>query len=366
MAKSFLVLDDGTVYEGTSFGYDTEAFGEVVFTTEECGYQKSLTDPSFRGNIVVMTFPLIGNYLIHDEWFQSDKVQASAVICKEYCTAPSTMYPGKTFDQFLKDHRIPGITGVDTRDITLRIRDNGVMMGAVTQDEKAVPELVKKLRKMPRPDEKNLVAEVSRKSVKEFDEGKAETIALLDFGETEATIRALRMRFNVVAFPYDTDADTVINYKLNGKQIKGVHLSNGPGNPAHPAITEKVIPNVRKLAEKLPVFGIGLGCQVIALAFGGKTYKMKFGHHGANEPVLYENRTYITWQNHNYAIDEKSLKGTGLVADQFNVNDKSVEGIRHEKLPVFATQYQPETTAETWETSILFDRFAKAVKEGRL
>ena len=239
-------------------------------------------------------------------------------------------------------------------------------MGAVTQDEKAIPEIVKKLKKMPRPDESNLVAEVSHKSVKEFDEGKEDTIALLDFGETEATVRALRMRFNVVAFPYDTDADTILNYKLNGKQIKGVHLSNGPGNPAHPAITEKVIPNVRKLAEKLPVFGIGLGCQLIALAFGGKTYKMKFGHHGANEPVLYENRTYITWQNHNYAVDEKSLEGTGLVADQFNVNDKSVEGVRHTKLPVFAAQYQPETTAETWETSILFDRFAKAVKEGRL
>lgn len=366
MAQSYLVLEDGTVYEGKSFGYETEAFGEVVFTTEECGYQKSLTDPSFRGNIVVMTYPLIGNYLIHDEWFQSDRIQAGAVICKEYCTHPSTMYPGKTFDQFLKDHRIPGITGVDTRDITLKIRDNGTMMCAVTQDEKAIPAIIEKLKSMPRPDESNLVAEVSRKSVKEYDEGKESTIALLDFGETEATVRALRMRFNVVAFPYDTDADTILSYKLNGKNVKGVHLSNGPGNPAHPAITEKVVPNVKKLAEKVPVFGIGLGCQVIALAFGGKTYKMKFGHHGANEPVSFEGRTYITWQNHNYAIDGKSLDGTGLVADQFNVNDKTVEGIKHTKLPVFATQYQPETTAEPWETSMLFDRFAKAVKEGRL
>ena len=366
MAKSFLVLEDGTVYEGKPFGYSAEAFGEVVFTTEECGYQKSLTDPAYRGHIVVMTFPLIGNYLIHDSYFNSDRVQAGAVICKEYCVNPSTMYPGKTFDEFLKENRVPGISGIDTRELTLRIRNGGSLRGMVVQDCKDVDGIVRRIKSTPFPAEGNLVAEVSPKAIKEFDEGKDITVGILDCGETESTIRALRARYNVVDFPYDTPADKIEDYELNGKKVQGIMVSNGPGNPSHPAIVGTAVAAVKALSGSMPVFGIGLGSQIVALAFGAKTYKMKFGHHGCNEPVMFEGRTYITAQNHCYAVDEASLKGTGLVADQYNVNDRSVEGLKHEKLPVFTAQYQPETTAEEWETSFLFDRFGKVIREGRL
>ena len=366
MAQTYLVLEDGTVYEGTSFGYETEAYGEVVFTTEECGYQKSLTDPSYRGNIVVMTYPLIGNYLVHDDWFHSDRVQASAVIVKEYCRNPSTMYPGITFDQFLKDNKVPGITGIDTRDLTLRIRDNGTMRGAVTQKKDGIEELVKKLKSMPLPSESNLVAEVSPTAIKEYDEGKEITIGVVDCGEMEGTIRALRARYNVVLFPYDTPADVIMDYKMGARKIQGVMFSNGPGNPAHPAIMKSVVPTFKTLSTKMPIFAIGLGNQVAALAMGGEVYKMKFGHHGVNEPVMYGGRTYITAQNHIYAVDEKSLEGTGMIADQFNVNDHSVEGMRHESLPIYTAQYLPETTSEPWETSFLYDRFGQVIKEGHL
>lgn len=366
MAKSYLVLEDGTVYEGKSFGYGAEAFGEVVFSTEEFGYQLSITDPSYRGQIVVMTYPLIGNYRIHNGFFHSGKVQVSAFVCREYCEAPADMYPGITLDEFLKEHKIPGINGIDTRDLTLRIRNNGTMKAMVVSDVSDLSETVGKLKSAPAPDEKNLVAEVSCKVPVEYDEGKDVTVALIDCGEMESTVRALRARYNVVKFPYDTEAKVIGNYRLGGKVIQGIVVSDGPGNPAHPALAKSTVPAVKELASRYPVFGLGLGHQIVAIAMGAKTFKMKFGHHGSNEPVAYGGRTYITSQNHLYAVDADSLEGTGLIADQLNVNDKSVEGLKHEKLPVYTVQYLPETvTGEEWETSFFFDILGKTVREGK-
>lgn len=365
MAKRFLVLEDGTVYEGKPFGYGSEAFGEVIFSTEEFGYQLSLTDPSYKGQIMVMTYPLIGNYRIHNEFFLSDKIQASAFVCKDYSAVPADMYPGKTLDEFLTENRCPGIYGIDTRDLTLRIRNKGTMKAMVTDDVSCKDKLVEKLKATPAPAESNLVAEISCKAPVEFDEGKDITVALIDCGEREDAVRALRARYNVVKVPYDTSADAILNCKLNGKQVQGVVVSNGPGNPAHPGL-KATVETVKTLCGKLPVFGLGLGHQIVALALGAKTCKMTFGHHGGNEPVTYGGRTYITAQNHCYAVDAASLKGTDLVADQLNVNDKSVEGMKHESLPIYTVQYLPEViTTEVWETSFFFDILGKMIQEGK-
>ncbi|MCQ2079620.1 MAG: glutamine-hydrolyzing carbamoyl-phosphate synthase small subunit [archaeon] len=365
MVKSFLILEDGTVYEGKAFGHDSDAFGEVVFTTEEFGYQLSLTDPSYKGQIMAMTYPLIGNYRIHNEYFLSDRVQASAFVCKDYSEVPADMYPGKTLDEFLKEHKVPAISGIDTRDLTLRIRNNGTMRAKLTRDGSKVDEVVSTLKNTPCPCKSDLVAEVGRKDIVAFDEGKDITVAVLDCGEREDVVRALRARYNVVLFPRDTGADAITSYKLNGKAVEGLVVSNGPGNPAHEGM-KTAVATVKELAGKMPVFGLGLGHQIVALAFGASVFKMKFGHHGGNEPVAYNGRTYITSQNHCFAVDADSLKGTGLVADQLNVNDKSVEGMRHETLPVRTVQYLPETiTTEVWETSFFFDVLGDMIKEGK-
>ena len=363
MAITYLVLEDGTVYEGKSFGYNSDAFGEVVFSTEECGYQKSFTDPSYKDQIIVMTYPLIGNYRIHDSYFHSDRIQASAVVCREYCDEPADMYPGKTLGEFLCENKTPGISGVDTRDITLKIRNNGTMKGMIVSDRSAVASAVEKMKSCAIPSEGNQVADVTCKGIVEEDNGKDVTIAVIDCGEMEGTMKALRMRYNIVRFPYDTPADKILTYKLKEKAVQAAVVSNGPGNPAHESL-KGTVATVREIATRMPVFGLGLGHQIIALTFGAKTFKMKFGHHGVNEPVAYGERTYITAQNHCFAVDAASLKGTGLVANQLNVNDKTVEGMKHEKLPVYSVQYLPEITEEPWETSFLFDMLGKMVKEG--
>ena len=366
MAKSYLVLEDGTVYEGEPFGHRSDAFGEVVFATGMCGYQESLTDPSYKGQILVMTFPLIGNYGTISDFYQSDSVHARAVVCREYCKEPSDMYNGKTIDEFLKDHHVPGISGVDTRDLVIKIRNGGTLKGALTEDYDSIPDLIEKIRAAPAPSEGNLVGEVSCKQIVEYYEGKDITVGLLDCGEKSGILRDLRSRYNVVMFPYDTPSDVITEYKLNGRKIQGVQLSNGPGDPSHPVIRDTAVKTIKDLAVQLPLFGICFGNQLTAIAFGASTYKMKFGHRGCNQPVMYEGKVYITSQNHGFAVDENTLECTGLIADQFNVNDGTVEGMRHKDLPIYTAQYHPEASPGPWDTSFLFDKFGKIIKEGRL
>lgn len=361
MAKGYLVLEDGTVFEGELFGAQCESDGEVVFSTGMCGYQESLTDPSFKGQILVMTYPLIGNYGVSDDFYQSESVHVRGLVVREYCKEPSPMYGGRTIDDFLKQYGVPGISGIDTRELVIKIRTGGTVKGAITSDGENIEQLVKKLRNMPAPSESNLVAQVSCKQISRQDNGKEITVGLVDCGTKSGIQRDLNARFNVITFPYDTPADVIVD-----SGVQGVLISNGPGDPAHPEIARTTVRTVSDLSTQLPLFGICFGSQLIGIAMGGSTYKLKFGHRGCNQPVKCENRVYITSQNHGFAVDEHSLDGTDLVVNQINVNDGSVEGVVHKNLPIFTSQYHPEASPGPWDTSYLFDRFGRMIKEGRL
>lgn len=361
MARGYLVLEDGTVYEGSLFGYRSSAEGEVVFGTGMSGYQESLTDPSFRGQILVMTYPLAGDYGIVDGYSQSEHVHVRGLVVRENCTEPTDMYGGKTLDSFLKENKVPGISGIDTRDLVIRLRDGGSMKGAITDIDVPPEDTLKKLNRMPLPMTKNLVSEVSCKDILVSKTGKDLTVGVIDCGTKSAILDGLASRFNVVIFPYDTPADVIIEHGLNG-----IMITNGPGNPSHKCILDTVVKTEKELASCLPMYGICFGSQTLALALGAETYKMKFGHRGSNQPVKFEDRVYITSQNHGYAVDFNSLDGTDLIADQINVNDGTVEGCRHRDLPIFSTQYHPEAKPGPADTLFLFDRFGKVMKEGRL
>lgn len=355
--NSYLVLEDGTVYEGGAFGDLTDASGEVVFSTGMSGYQESLTDPSYRGQILVMTFPTIGNYGIADDFFQSSGIHCSALVVSEYAREPSRSYGGKTVDEFLKDYHVPGIEGVDTRDLVIRIREHGTLKGSLLHDPGMIEDEIERLKRMPAPSDSDLVGEVSCREIQRFDCGKEYTVGLLDCGEKLRILQELKERFNVVLFPYDTPYDVILESK-----IQGILISNGPGDPSHPNIIKGPVRTVSELSSSMPIMGICLGNQITSLAFGGRTYKMKFGHRGCNQPVSFEDRVYITSQNHGFAVDEDSLDGTGLIADQFNINDGTVEGMRHRDLPLFTSQYHPEANPGPSDTSFLFSRFLDMVR----
>ena len=357
MAQGYLVLEDGTLFEGELFGACADAVGEVVFETNMSGYQEGLTDPSYEGQILVMTYPLIGNYGIVDDYTKSSGIHVRAVVVREFCKDPSPMYSGGCIDEYLKNNGVPGISGIDTRELVIKIRNNGTMKGAIVSADADVDKVVADLKASPASDEENLVAKVSCKEVTRTDSSKDVTVGLLDCGAESWIAKALAERFNVVTFPYDTSADTI-----RSSGISGLVVSNGPGNPAHPAIMETVVPAIRELSDKMPIFGIGLGAQVTALAMGAKTYKLKFGHRGGNQPVRCNGRVHITTQNHGYSIDEGSLEGTGLVVNQVNLFDNTVEGVEHGELPIFATQYHPMASPGAWDEEAVFDKFASMIE----
>ena len=357
---SYLVLEDGTCYEGDSFGYDADAFGEVVFSTGMSGYQESLTDPSYRGQILTMTFPTVGNYGITDDFFQSNGIHCRALVVREHTRIPSDSYGGRTLDDFLKEYKVPGISGIDTRDLVIKIREFGTLKGAVIRDEDKIEETIEKLKRMPAPSDSDLVGEVTCPAIKKLDNSKEFTVGLLDCGMKARIADDLSEYFNVILFPYDTPSDVIMESGINGMLV-----SNGPGDPSHPNIIKGPVKTVSDLSTVMPIMGICLGNQITSLAFGGKTYKMKFGHRGCNQPVSFEGRVYITSQNHGFAVDEQSLDGTGLIADQFNINDHTVEGMRHKDLPIFTSQYHPEANPGPYDTKFLFNRFYNAVKEAK-
>jgi len=361
MAQGYLVLEDGTLFEGELFGACADAVGEVVFETNMSGYQEGLTDPSYEGQILVMTYPLIGNYGIVDDYTKSPGIHVRAVVVREFCKDPSPMYSGGCIDEYLKNNGVPGISGIDTRELVIKIRNNGTMKGAIVSADADVDKVVADLKASPASDEENLVAKVSCKEVTRTDSSKDVTVGLLDCGAESWIAKALAERFNVVTFPYDTSADTI-----RSSGISGLVVSNGPGNPAHPAIMETVVPAIRELSDKMPIFGIGLGAQVTALAMGAKTYKLKFGHRGGNQPVrdLKGTRTYITSQNHGYAVEAESVEGGEV---RFvNLNDNSCEGIDYPALKAFSVQFYPDVNPLPKDTAALFDRFADLMKGGDL
>ncbi|MDE2078958.1 MAG: glutamine-hydrolyzing carbamoyl-phosphate synthase small subunit [Patescibacteria group bacterium] len=347
-----LFLEDGTAIEGGSFGakLKTPAFGEVVFNTGMVGYVESLTDPSYAGQILVLTYPLVGNYGVPDKkFFESSKIHVSGLIVSEYSEAYSSHTAKESLAEWLKASGVPAMTGVDTRALTKKLREHGVMLGALS--EKAKP------RKFEDPNQRNLVAEVSVDKKKTYEpEGKpVATIVAVDCGMKENIVRSFLTRnVRVIRVPWD--------YDFSSEEYDGLFISNGPGDPTMCAATIKNLQGSLKGAK--PILGICLGTQLLALASGAKTYKLKYGHRSQNQPctVVESGRCFITSQNHGFAVDAKTLpKEWGVWFT--NLNDGSVEGIRHKTKSIRATQFHPEAAPGPTDTAWVFDEFIVEMKK---
>ena len=355
--KAKLVLKNGMIFEGTGFGAPKSQAGEVVFATGMVGYDLSLTDPSYKGQILTFTYPQIGNWGVpKQQYLESSKIHVAGVIISDLTTHPSHWQSTKTLDTWLKEEGIPAIFGIDTRMLTQKLRENGVMLGKIVIDGKDV--------KISDPNRRNLVAEVSPKEVKihksKIINHKSLSIGLLNCGAKQNIIRCLTARgAKVYELPWDYDP-----FKMN-LELDGLVISNGPGDPK---MADKSIAIIKKsLSKKLPTFGICLGNQLLALAAGGDTYKLKFGHRAQNQPTILQGskKCYITTQNHGFCVDEKKLP-KGFRRWFYNANDNTNEGIHHESLPFFSVQFHPEASPGPKDTEWLFDYFLKAVKKTKL
>ncbi|WP_423793099.1 glutamine-hydrolyzing carbamoyl-phosphate synthase small subunit [Methanocaldococcus indicus] len=344
--EAVLVLEDGTVLKGKGFGVEKEVYGELVFTTVMTGYVEVLTDPSYKGQIVTMTYPLIGNYGVSEEWFESDGIKTEGYVIRELT--------GIELDNFLKKYDIPGIEGIDTRFITKKIRTGGVVKCCLKTAEKIndeeIEEIKDKVKKHKDISEIDLVPQVSikEKFIHKVQNPKARCV-LIDCGVKKGIILNLLKRgCEVVQVPYNTEYEKILSYNPDF-----VLISNGPGDPERLKDTIKTIKN---LIGEVPLTGICLGHQLISLAFGGKTYKMKFGHRGGNQPVknLETEKVYITSQNHGFAVDVNSLSDE-IKPLYINLNDNTVEGIKHVELPIFSVQFHPEARPGPHDTQFLFD-----------
>ncbi|MCL2157485.1 MAG: glutamine-hydrolyzing carbamoyl-phosphate synthase small subunit [Methanobrevibacter sp.] len=347
-----IALEDGTIIVGKGFGHETTATGEIVFFTGMTGYVEVLTDPSFKGQILMPTYPLQGNYGVDENSYQSGKIQAEGLIVREECKNPSMFSSQKTLNDFLKEFKIPGISGIDTRDLTIKIRDKGAMKCAIATEEIDDSELIALAKNQLNIIDMDLVPQVSTKEVVVFGEDFKQKVAILDCGVKKNTINDfLKRDVGVVLFPYGTDYKTILDYDVNGMMV-----SSGAGNPTR--VTE-TIETVGKISNQLPIFGISLGQQIIAKSFGAKIYKMKFGHRGVNQPVkdLNSGKVYITSQNHGFAIDKESLIDTPLNLTQINLNDNTLEGFSHEELSLYCVQYHPESGPGPSDTNFVFDEF---------
>ena len=358
-----LILEDGSVYTGVGFGAEGDRVCEIVFNTSMVGYQEIVSDPSYTDQAVVMTYPLIGNYGITEEDFETRIPTIGALIVSEYNDLPSNFRCIKTLSEILEEYDIPGIEGIDTRKLTRSIRDLGSRRVLLTDMETTVEEGLRKLREAPvRHD---AVSRVScRKRWFSRTPDHLYNVVAVDCGIKLNIVRSLNARgCNVTVVPWNTDAETVRAMKPHG-----LFLSNGPGDPED---VSPVISLVKELRGELPIFGICLGHQMISLAYGAKTYKLKFGHRGGNHPVqnLLTGKVEITSQNHSYAVDEGSLAGTGLEITHRNLLDGTVEGVRCERDRVFSVQYHPESAPGPQDSAYLFDRFIEAMqkqKEGTI
>lgn len=364
--KAALVLEDGSIFLGKGFGAARKLTGEVVFSTSMVGYPEALTDPSYRGQILSLTYPLVGNYGVPPYdlnlglpiYFESDRIQTQGLVIHELCEAPSHWASTRTLDKWLADENIPGISGVDTRRLTKKLRTHGVMLGIIKVCEEGqdldVDNLLKEAQSIPDPNATDLVKEVSVKEPVQYKVDGRYTVALIDCGVKNSIIRnLLRRGINVVRVPYDASVDEILSYKPDG-----IFLSNGPGDPKKCVKTVEV---AKELVERLPVMGICLGAQILGLSQGGDTYKLKFGHRSQNQPALdlKTNRCYITTQNHGYAVDVDCFSKTQLECWFVNANDKTVEGMRHRTKPVFAVQWHPEASPGPYDTEFLFDMLVK-------
>ncbi|MCP8615962.1 carbamoyl phosphate synthase small subunit [Salirhabdus salicampi] len=351
--KRQLILEDGTVFVGKAFGSEGEQEGEVVFNTGMTGYQEILSDPSYCGQIVTLTYPLIGNYGINPDDFETITPSVHGLIVKEVADIPSYWRSEKNVDTFLKEQGIPGLQGIDTRKLTRLIRKHGTLKGQLASMESNVEAVVKRLRNTPFP--KNQVEQVS--TTKPYrSPGRGLRVVLVDYGLKLGIARELTNRnCDVIVVPYNTTAEEVL--RLNPD---GVMLSNGPGDPKD---VPEGIEMVKQLLGQVPVFGICLGHQLFALACGANTEKMKFGHRGSNHPVknMDTGKVDMTSQNHGYTVKESSLQGTRLAITHKAVNDGTVEGLKHLDYNAFTVQYHPEASPGPEDSNKLFDQFVTAM-----
>ena len=354
--KAKLILENGSQFEGTAFGYQKSTSGELVFNTAMTGYPESLTDPSYKGQLLVATYPLIGNYGVPNnvkkqdllEFYESDKIQISALVVSEYSQEYSHWNAERSLDEWMQESKVPGIYGIDTRLLTSILRENGSMLGKIVIEEQDV--------EFYNPNQENLVNLVSVNEKQIYGNGKYK-ILLIDCGVKNNIIRHLLSRdTTVIRVPWD--------YDISKEDYDGLFISNGPGNPEQCTVTVKNLASAFNNDE--PIFGICLGHQLMALAGGASTYKLKYGHRSHNQPVLHvgTNKAYITSQNHGFAVDEKSIDKDWQ--NYFtNLNDDTNEGLKHKNKPFFSTQFHPEASGGPTDTEFLFDEFLNAIKKNK-
>jgi carbamoyl-phosphate synthase small subunit len=353
-----LLLEDGTLFTGQGFGAEGGSVGEVVFNTGITGYQEVLSDPSYCGQIVTMTFPLIGNYGINRDDFESIRPYIHGFVVRRHETVPSNWRAQYTIDQLLKEYGIVGISDIDTRMLTRIIRQHGTMKGILTTGSERIEELKERLGATSLL--RDQVARTSTKNVFS-NPGEKERIVLVDYGAKSGILRELTKRgCDVVVVPQDVTAD-----EIRRLHPDGIQLSNGPGDPKD---VPHAVETIRDLLGEFPIFGICLGHQLFALACDADTDKLKFGHRGGNHPVkeLASGRCFITSQNHGYTVKEESVTGTDLEVTHINNNDKTIEGLKHKRYPAFSVQYHPEAAPGPYDSSYLFDRFLEMIREHKI
>lgn len=363
--RCILVLEDGTTFEGEAIGVPGTTIGEVVFSTSMTGYQEMLSDPSYAGQILTLTYPLIGNYGVTEADLESRKVQAAGFVVRQLCDAPSHWRAAEDLRSFLRRHGVVGIQGIDTRALTRRLRARGVMMGILTT-EFSPAEALERLRAAPAYGAIDFVRQVTTpepyvwEPTATLPDGRVLEVALIDCGVKFNILRSLAARgVRTTVFPCTARAEEILE-----RRPHGIALSPGPGDPE---LLSEIVETTRSLLRSgVPIFGICLGNQIVGRAFGAGTFKLPFGHRGGNHPVkdLRTGRVYITSQNHGYAVDPAGLEGTGLEVTHVNLNDGTVEGLQHRELPVFTIQYHPEANPGPRDSAYLFDRFVDAMAGG--